>query len=535
VEDRARTGEILASKYRLDEELGRGGMGAVYRAFHLGVHKQFAIKVLNAEVAGKKSIAARLVLEAQAAGRIGHSGILEVYDVGEDDDGRPFLVMELLRGETLASLIARGPVDVDVACWIAAQVLDVLDAAHRAGVVHRDVKPQNVFLVAPSAEAGAGPRTVKLLDFGIAKFHLDDATGITRSGEVMGSPLYMAPEQARGEVEVDARVDVWSVGAMLFEMLTGKPAHLGPSVIAVLAKILTETAPVPSSKRPSVPREIDAVVQRALVIERDDRYASSREMLDALAEARAKCGWTDTAPSFEAVPPRATVAVPPAREQTPVSARRVAKGDRVSKEPAMESAVTAGTMTTPRSRLVGIVIAATTLVLGALLPWLVWGWGLGHGETAAGARPTPSAIANAESDADTTAKNALASAASVTTTTDAGAPGSLDDAAVVGAASASAVSASAVSASAVSASAVSASAVSASAVSASAVSASAVSASATRVSPVTSVARAPRGAVSAADSKPSCEAGEVLSFGHCCPRGHIWQSGRCERPLATSF
>jgi serine/threonine-protein kinase len=491
VGDSTRTGEILASKYRLEEELGRGGMGAVYRAFHVGVHKQFAVKVLTAEVAGKKSIAARLVLEAQAAGRIGHPGILEVYDVGEDDDGRPFLVMELLRGETLASLVARGPLDVDVACWIAAQVLEVLDAAHRAGVVHRDVKPQNVFLVAPSDDAGAGPRTVKLLDFGIAKFHLDDATGITRSGEVIGSPLYMAPEQARGEVEIDARVDVWSVGAMLFEMLTGKPAHLGPSAIAVLAKILTETAPSPSSRRPSVPREIDAIVQRALVIERDDRYDAARAMLDALASARTTCGWSNAAPSFEAAPRRAAVASPatapaqpdrPPREKTPVSGRRE------SREPAMESAVTAApaTTATTRSRRAGIVIAATTLVLGALLPWLVWGWGLGRGEVIAakGGVEKGSASANADANASASA-NAKADA-------DAGIR-----AEVSGAADAAS--------------------------------------SANDAGKVTVVVRAPRAAVVAGDSKPSCEAGEVVSFGHCCPRGHIWQSGRCERPLATSF
>jgi eukaryotic-like serine/threonine-protein kinase len=314
----ARLGQILESKYRLDEELGRGGMGVVYRAFHLRVHKEFAVKVLSAEVAGKKSIAARLVLEAQAAGRIGHPGILDVYDVGEDRDGRPFLVMELLRGEPLSALVARGPLDPKNACWIAAQVLDILDAAHRAGVIHRDVKPQNVFLVAPTdaairAEARAGsapddeprgPRTVKLLDFGIAKFKLEDGTSITGSGEVMGSPLYMAPEQARGEDDVDARVDVWSVGAMLYEMLAGKPAHSASTAIAVLSKILTETAPPVSSRRGPIPREIEAVVRGALVIEREGRFASAREMLDALTEARTSLGWADTAPSFSAMPPR---------------------------------------------------------------------------------------------------------------------------------------------------------------------------------------------------------------------------------------
>jgi serine/threonine protein kinase len=326
---------------------------------------------------------------------------------------------------------------------------------------------------------------VKLLDFGIAKFALDDATGITRSGEVIGSPLYMAPEQARGEVEIDARVDVWSVGAMLFEMLTGKPAHLGPSAIAVLAKILTETAPSPSSRRPSVPREVDAVVQRALVIERDDRYESARAMLDGLVDARAKCGWSTAAPVFEAAPMRASM---PAREPTPVSDRR----DRAeSREPAMESAVTAGTVTTPRSRLVGIVIAACTLVLGALLPWLVWGWGMGRGEAVATTAERPTAVKASAAPSTTPSATpstspSTPSTPSTSTNVEAGRDAG-GDAAV------------------------------------------------TELDAGRAVVRAPRAAVSAADSKPACEAGEVVSLGHCCPRGHIWQSGRCERPLATSF
>jgi serine/threonine-protein kinase len=203
---RSRIGTILAGKYRLDREIGKGGMGAVYRAFHLRVHKEFAVKVLLAEVAEHQSIAQRFLLEAQAAGRIGHPGILEVYDVGEDDNGVPFIVMELLKGEPLAALLKRHRPAAETACWIAEQVLETLDAAHKANIIHRDVKPQNVFL----CEAAGRTRTVKLLDFGIAKFAAGpDASAITKSGEIIGSPLYMAPEQAKGELDVDARADVW--------------------------------------------------------------------------------------------------------------------------------------------------------------------------------------------------------------------------------------------------------------------------------------------------------------------------------------
>src|SRR5687768_1828367 len=153
-------------------------MGAVYRAFHTKVHKTFAIKLLHGEAAEHRGIASRFFLEAQAAGRIGHPGILDVYDVGEADDGTPFIVMELLRGEPLASLLRRNGeqrLGVDAACWIAIEVLDILDAAHKAGVIHRDVKPQNVFVVAGKNEA----LSVKLLDFGIAKFAEKDKSLIT--------------------------------------------------------------------------------------------------------------------------------------------------------------------------------------------------------------------------------------------------------------------------------------------------------------------------------------------------------------------
>ena len=474
---RTRIGEVLGSKYRLDEELGRGGMGAVYRAFHLGVHKEFAVKVLTSASGSNsgKSTAARLVLEAQAASRIGHPGILDVYDVGEDADGRPFLVMELLHGETLASLIARGPLPVADACWLAMQVLEILEAAHAAGVVHRDVKPQNVFLVARSEKAGAGPRTVKLLDFGIAKFRLDDATGITGSGEVIGSPLYLAPEQAHGEVEVDARADVWSVGATLFEMLTGKPAHIGASAISVLAKILTEVAPLASSRRSAIPTAVDAVVARALAISRDDRYASAREMLEALEAVRAELAWDARAPSFDAATPRSA--------RSPAPSEHAEGGP--SSEPAMGSAVTAGTAPARRSRLHGVVLAAVTLGLGALLPWLVWG--AGAASPAATARKAAEPPARAPAIDAAVAAKEVAAARAEPFAGEVGTPAAL-------------------------------------------------SLAVSSLPPASAVTpRGPRPANAGVDSKPSCGEGEVLSLGHCCPRGHVWQSERCERPLATSF
>ncbi|MCA9587819.1 MAG: serine/threonine protein kinase, partial [Myxococcales bacterium] len=213
----SRLGSVVGGKYRLDAELGRGGMGAVYLGHHERVAKDFAVKILHPDLAKNKEASARFFKEAQAAGRIGHPAILEVYDVGELDDGAPYMVMELLHGMALSTALRRGRFEIDQAIWVALAVLEALDAAHRAGVIHRDVKPQNIFLTKDADDV----RAVKLLDFGIAKFQTSDASALTHTGKIIGSPLYMAPEQARAEVAVDARADVWSVGATLFEMLTG--------------------------------------------------------------------------------------------------------------------------------------------------------------------------------------------------------------------------------------------------------------------------------------------------------------------------
>jgi serine/threonine-protein kinase len=485
--DSSQVGTTLASKYRLDEELGRGGMGAVYRAFHLLVHKDFAVKVLNEELASHKKIAQRFFLEAQAAGRIGHPGILEVYDVGEDAAGRPFMVMELLRGEPLSAMLARGPLGVDEACWIAIEVLDVLAAAHGAGVVHRDVKPQNVFLV----DVDGGKRSVKLLDFGIAKFmEHDGASAITRSGEIIGSPLYMAPEQAKGEAEIDARVDVWSVGAMLFEMLTGTAAHAAASPVAVLAKILTEPAPPPSSKREAVPREIDAIVTRALRIERAERFESARAMQRELRRVRAARGQGDVTPTFPPAPPRPAVrtgddrvADVAASTSTVASARTPAHPP--SNEPPMEAAVTNDAdRAKARTRPLVIGAAVATLAGAAALPWLVPRWTESRidattaSATAASsvAPATPSAAASAAVPAALTAPPAPPAPAAPTT--------------LVAASASAAASAS---------------------------------------------TAAPASAGPAPTPRATCRAGEVLSQGHCCPLGMIFRDGRCDRPLATSF
>ena len=481
--DSSRVGKVLASKYRLDQELGRGGMGAVYRAFHLGVHKDFAVKVLSAELAEHRTIAQRFLREAQAAGRIGHPGILDVYDVGEDEDGRPFMVMELLRGEALAAHLARGALDVDAACWVALKILEALEAAHKAGVVHRDVKPHNVFIVAAS-DAEEAPRVVKLLDFGIAKFSEQEASAITRSGEIIGSPLYMAPEQAKGDSAVDARVDLWAVGAVLFEMLTGEAAYKAPTPIAVLAKILTEEAAMPSSRRTKIPPALDEVVRRALRIEKSERFETARQMIDALSAVRASLGTTSVVPSFRAPPVALTVRVGGERSDNAIaSTSTVATPEHISPEPGtsieppMEAAVTNPARTTPRPRHLLVVLAAAIIVCVATVPWLWHAW------------TSPNAVASGTGRAPLAetapALSVLTKAEPVTSNV---------------------------------------------APPASVPSAEPSSAPAPAVSSAPSPPRPARGI-----SNPACPPGEVASAGHCCPRGLVWQSARCERPLATSY
>lgn len=488
----SRVGTVLAGKYRLEEELGRGGMGAVYRARHLAVHKEFAIKLLLGDLVDRKSIVSRFFLEAQAAGRIGHQGILDVYDVGEDTDGTPFIVMELLTGEPLSALIRRGPIEIDAACWIAMQVLDVLAAAHQAGIIHRDVKPQNVFLTERAAPSGSGStapiRGVKLLDFGIAKFGGPEGHTITRSGEIIGSPLYMAPEQAKGDEGIDARADVWSVGAMMFEMLTGQCAHVATTPVAVLAKILTERAPPASARREGIPSDVDGIVARALEIDRTARWRSAREMHDALAEVRARLGTAGAVPALPAAPPRASIRpAEPASSHTPGALSSTVLERPDTALAAAPTQTSEGDAKPKRGRYA--LLAAAALALGAVV--VVSTRGAGGDARAPEAKPDAAVgpvVAIPAPPAERAASPQVVAAEDASVVADAGAPRTTPPAAS---------------------------------------------------SPAPAVAAQP--GTGAAHGSPApgatvhCEPHEVLSSGHCCPRGQAWQDGRCERPLATTF
>jgi serine/threonine protein kinase len=282
-----RIGSVIASKYRIESLLGAGGMGAVFLVTHLGIERKFALKLLHADTSNGPESEARFAREAQAAGRIGHPNIVDVFDLGQAEDGAPYMVMELLPGESVAERVLRGPLPIDEAVEISLEVLHALEAAHAAGIIHRDIKPANIFLVKKSD----GGRSIKVLDFGIAKFASEAGSGaLTGTGAILGSPLYMAPEQVRADKDIDARADVWAVGATLYECLVGEPAHAAPSHSAVIARIVTVPVRSIRERRPDVDGHLDGIVLRALSIDVNARFPSAAEMhraLDAYASGSA--------------------------------------------------------------------------------------------------------------------------------------------------------------------------------------------------------------------------------------------------------
>jgi len=275
-------GATVAGKYRIERLLGRGGMGAVFAAQNVAIGKRVALKFLSAEAARDKDAARRFQREAQAASMIESEHIVQVFDTGTTDDGLPFLVMEHLTGEDLrAKLTREGELPEASALAIATQVLRALVRAHAAGIVHRDLKPDNVFLCARDD----GSVLVKLVDFGISKLERGTMSErLTRRGTVLGSAYYMSPEQAQASDAVDQRSDLYGVGAMLFEMLAGRPPHLAPTLESVLVAICTQAAPSVQSFRPDVDDALASTIARALEREPDARFASATEMLEALAQ-----------------------------------------------------------------------------------------------------------------------------------------------------------------------------------------------------------------------------------------------------------
>ena len=269
-------GTVLLDRYRLIKLLGSGGAAVVYRAEHTLMQKPVAVKILRPELAVRPDFVRRFLAEARTVARLRHENIVDIVDVGRTETGIVFCVMEYLEGEELAQTMDReGPMPWSRARDLVMQVCRALAAAHAAGVVHRDVKPQNCFRI----RHGNNHDFVKLLDFGIAK-QTDSDHGLTATGVIMGTAEYMSPEQARGS-DVDARADIYSVGAMLFEMLAGRPPFEGATFIDVLVKHASEPPPRLSSLVAGVDPAIDALLARALAKRPEDRFGSIEELIAA--------------------------------------------------------------------------------------------------------------------------------------------------------------------------------------------------------------------------------------------------------------
>ncbi|MFO0639893.1 MAG: serine/threonine-protein kinase [Polyangiaceae bacterium] len=259
--DELSRGTVVADRYVLDRVVGEGGMGVVWAATHTVTGKTFALKFLRESKTSDPKSQGRLVREAKAACAVRHPAVATVLDVLELPSGAPFLVMDLLEGEPLTARLARGPLALDEARAIFAPVAEALVAAHEAGVVHRDLKPDNVFL----ARGADGDVEVKVLDFGIAKIAtLTSGPRMTDTGDLVGTPLYMAPEVVFGELDVDGRADVWALGVMLYEALTGAPPTAAPTVGLTLKAITSGPLRPLSEAAPDVPRPLAALVDRML-------------------------------------------------------------------------------------------------------------------------------------------------------------------------------------------------------------------------------------------------------------------------------
>jgi eukaryotic-like serine/threonine-protein kinase len=298
-------GNVVAGKYFLHRLLGAGGVGTVFEAEHLTVGRLVAIKVLHPALARRTDAVQRFKREARAAGSIRHPNVCQVYDFDTLGDGSPFLVMELLVGETLARrLAAVGRLPLYELIDILVQILSALSAAHDRGIVHRDIKPENIILTRP---AGCLP-AAKLFDFGVSKTirtrldPLHREIDLTRKGMVMGTPYCMSPEQARGDRDLDARVDLYACGVLLYQALTGRRPFVADTHQAVLREVLRGKPRPARELRPALPRGFDEILAKAMALNRENRYRTADEFRRSLQRIRPSNRFVAASPPPPAVP-----------------------------------------------------------------------------------------------------------------------------------------------------------------------------------------------------------------------------------------
>jgi len=517
-------GTVIAGRYVVVELIARTGLSAVYRVEHVHTGERLAMKILGGSARLDPQATQRFKQEARTSSRIRseHVALVTDADTAPELDGAPFMVMELLRGVDLETHALRhGPLAPDVVVPLLAQVASVLEQAHRLGIIHRDLKPENLFL----HERADGTSIAKVLDFGISKFvstsETDDAIAVTSTGAVLGTPLYMSPEQAHGKNdEIGPTTDVWAMGLIAMRLLAGEHYWGRPTMAELMVKITVAPIVAPSERWPNmalVGPPLDAWFLRSCDRDRRKRWPSITEQMTELAAALA----VPLPKSASAALPRiALTAAPPAASPAgDVDALRLAieeterapppvsgAVDAVSGSDALSRSVSAqagGPSSMRRSRVV-LASAATFALLAGML-WLLRG----------GATPTDEARGEGRAAAVSHASeppSSIVASAEPPSTASAGEP----PPSPVSIASESAAPSNSV--------------------------ARSKASEGQRPIPVrsgpsaASVATAPAASSAPAkDSVISCGEGEVLSLGRCCPSGHVWQSGRCARPVATSF
>jgi len=280
-------GTIFAKKYRLDHVIGKGGMGIVFAATHLQLDQKVAIKLLLPDVVDNHEVVRRFLIEARACSKVRSDHVTQVFDVG-GEEGMPYMVMELLEGENFSQLLKQnGPMPIPMVVDCMLETCEALSFAHPLGIIHRDLKPSNLFLT----KDGDGKSVVKVLDFGISKLvaSLDETDSsmtrpiVTKTNTLLGSPKYMAPEQMRSARDADARSDIWSLGIIAFELLTGTMPFGGDSLMALMVATMNDPAPPLQSRRPDAPPELAAAIAKCLEKDPANRFASVAELALALA------------------------------------------------------------------------------------------------------------------------------------------------------------------------------------------------------------------------------------------------------------
>lgn len=368
-------GTILLGKYRVERVLGRGGMGIVLAARHLDLGELFAIKLLLPEAMGTPEALNRFLREARASARLKGEHVAKVHDVGSLENGAPYMVMEFLDGMDLKQVVqAHGPLPVRDAVTYVLQASDAIAEAHVLGIVHRDLKPANLFL---TRRPNGSPR-VKVLDFGISRLVTPDGMDLTKTGSMLGSPLYMSPEQMMHAKQVDARSDIWAMGVVLHELVTGRVPFPADTLTEIVGRVLQDQAPPPSQLRPGVPPELDAVVARCLQKRPEHRFQRIEELMAALEAV-------STAPSHAVGAVRQSAAsqpgfaahggaLPSGHVSQPALAPPTSAPPAAAATSSSWGNVTAPSHPTKAHKigiLLGAVLGAMALAVGGV--WLAWG------------------------------------------------------------------------------------------------------------------------------------------------------------------